>query len=340
MSSGSSPLARGLQAPPRDPRPRGRIIPARAGFTGRRRPRPSARADHPRSRGVYNDDLVRHGVSGGSSPLARGLQLALQAEGRGLRIIPARAGFTTRSRLLCSMSRDHPRSRGVYSRATTVTSSPGGSSPLARGLLGGKLGGGGYVRIIPARAGFTPDGVRVLGADRDHPRSRGVYGFAPPLERIFRGSSPLARGLPGQVQAVEGAQGIIPARAGFTRRSGTAMSLSSDHPRSRGVYPGHAHRAQAVGGSSPLARGLLPLQPPLRELSRIIPARAGFTLSTATTWRSSRDHPRSRGVYWPPTTPSSNEAGSSPLARGLHAANPTLAEAWRIIPARAGFTSG
>ena len=238
---GSSPLARGLRGQHRPPARGGGIIPARAGFTRRALGKPQGPS--------------------GSSPLARGLPVGRPRSPRPGRIIPARAGFTPASWTRQGASPDHPRSRGVYSRATTVTSSPGGSSPLARGLLGGKLGGGGYVRIIPARAGFTPDGVRVLGADRDHPRSRGVYGFAPPLERIFRGSSPLARGLPGQVQAVEGAQGIIPARAGFTRRSGTAMSLSSDHPRSRGVYPGHAHRAQAVGGSSPLARGLLRVTP-------------------------------------------------------------------------------
>ena len=238
---GSSPLARGLHDAPWE--------------------NLKALLDHPRSRGVYLSAAPGLHVQVGSSPLARGLPVGRPRSPRPGRIIPARAGFTPASWTRQGASPDHPRSRGVYSRATTVTSSPGGSSPLARGLLGGKLGGGGYVRIIPARAGFTPDGVRVLGADRDHPRSRGVYGFAPPLERIFRGSSPLARGLPGQVQAVEGAQGIIPARAGFTRRSGTAMSLSSDHPRSRGVYPGHAHRAQAVGGSSPLARGLLRVTP-------------------------------------------------------------------------------
>ena len=50
---------------------------------------------------------------------------------------------------------DHPRSRGVYSWLFASIILPGGSSPLARGLLergGERLDVNG---IIPARAGFT-----------------------------------------------------------------------------------------------------------------------------------------------------------------------------------------
>ena len=51
--NGSSPLARGLR-PHRQPmRIRGRIIPARAGFTTASQGPPPGDADHPRSRGVY-----------------------------------------------------------------------------------------------------------------------------------------------------------------------------------------------------------------------------------------------------------------------------------------------
>ena len=91
---GSSPLARGL--PPRsDPAPaQPRIIPARAGFTGRRSRPSRSWEDHPRSRGVYNADpaLVRRAY--GSSPLARGLRCIRILRMRRRRIIPARAGFT------------------------------------------------------------------------------------------------------------------------------------------------------------------------------------------------------------------------------------------------------
>ena len=50
--------------------------------------------------------------------------------------------------------------------------------------------------------------------------------------------------------------GIIPARAGFTRVALNEFSLVQDHPRSRGVYTGAIKHLDAIGGSSPLARGL------------------------------------------------------------------------------------
>ena len=50
----------------------------------------------------------------GSSPLARGLLFPLQFRGIFMRIIPARAGFTTVNSWLGQGRKDHPRSRGVY----------------------------------------------------------------------------------------------------------------------------------------------------------------------------------------------------------------------------------
>ena len=49
----------------------------------------------------------------------------------------------------------------------------------------------------------------------------------------------------------------------------------------------------------------------------IIPARAGFTLSSGTAPRSKWDHPRSRGVYVDAAFATIEAEGSSPLARGL-----------------------
>ena len=50
--------------------------------------------------------------------------------------------------------------------------------------------------IIPARAGFTFGDSCGDGAERDHPRSRGVYRPLRQPLRLVVGSSPLARGLP------------------------------------------------------------------------------------------------------------------------------------------------
>ena len=113
-SWGSSPLARSLPAHRRRFRQRRGIIPARAGFTHRRRPPADGARDHPRSRGVY--------------PLAPLLPTPTAW------IIPARAGFTRGRRRLPASGGDHPRSRGVYENCPYSTISMSGSSSLARGL--------------------------------------------------------------------------------------------------------------------------------------------------------------------------------------------------------------
>ena len=52
------------------------------------------------------------------------------------------------------------------------------------------------------------------------------------------------------------------------------------------------------------------------------------------------DHPRSRGVYSDGSPADASAPGSSPLARGLHHPDFPAQARRRIIPARAGFTSG
>ena len=92
-------------------------------------------------------------------------------------------------------------------------------------------------------------------------------------------------------------------------------------------------------GSSPLARGLLPNEGDDYRDARIIPARAGFTLSRARARTRAWDHPRSRGVYSAERTWYRGPRGSSPLARGLLLEARDPEQVRRIIPARAGFTS-
>ena len=172
---GSSPLARGLRARPGPHRQGRRIIPARAGFTTCTPRGVSTGADHPRSRGVYGPGGF--GLRGfeGSSPLARGLQRSAIARGLCMRIIPARAGFTSVHQEGQDRDRDHPRSRGVYRADEPVRHRPVGSSPLARGLRGGGRRPESRYRIIPARAGFTHRARPPRPPNQDHPRSRGVY---------------------------------------------------------------------------------------------------------------------------------------------------------------------
>ena len=152
--------------------------------------------DHPRSRGVYASRSTSSSSTPGSSPLARGLRLAVRQDDLVLRIIPARAGVTRPGSWRHPWNGDHPRSRGVYTLLNSFFSAISGSSPLARGLPAGGVCARGGRGIIPARAGFTNPVSAGFPPPLDHPRSRGVYlrcAFSAP---IIAGSSPLARGLP------------------------------------------------------------------------------------------------------------------------------------------------
>ena len=212
-------------------------------------------------------------------------------------IIPARAGFTWPPGARPTTPRDHPRSRGVYPGVPERGPWVGGSSPLARGLRVTSMLAGWTRGIIPARAGFTwPPGARPT-TPRDHPRSRGVYNEARLIPAITVGSSPLARGLHTVTVSGVTLTGIIPARAGFTEKVLHFISSLQDHPRSRGVYWMRSRPPQSPIGSSPLARGLLPLRRVRGEQRGIIPARAGFTVVVSRMLATWRDHPRSRGVY-------------------------------------------
>ena len=276
----------------------------------------------------------------GSSPLARGLPDAARNILDRVRIIPARAGFTSGPRSSRRCPPDHPRSRGVYEFTRDKLEDGQGSSPLARGLRRVPDGRTGLLRIIPARAGFTCPPSYPCTRNRDHPRSRGVYLPLTPVMNPLSGSSPLARGLPVILPVKMSGHRIIPARAGFTVGHVVASGSVPDHPRSRGVYQRSTSTSPPRPGSSPLARGLLSCSSRLRFTSRIIPARAGFTHP----WRRPparwRDHPRSRGVYMVLGGPVHRRRGSSPLARGLRDWAGEPARPGGIIPARAGFTRG
>ena len=152
---GSSPLSRGILLEPVTLTVTSRIIPALAGNTsGSLSSRPRY-ADHPRSRGEYAVGCVPITRRVGSSPLSRGIPGLSEDAGWAEGIIPALAGNTGPTPVQGRARRDHPRSRGEYSRRMFFPNSTkdhprsrgeyhrrcrrrrhrGGSSPLSRGIL-------------------------------------------------------------------------------------------------------------------------------------------------------------------------------------------------------------
>lgn len=94
---GSSPLARGARPHTDSQRHRNRLIPARAGNT-RRAGRWTSRAwAHPRSHGEHAIAALENNPEEGSSPLARGTSRDSPAGFRKVRLIPARAGNTSKT---------------------------------------------------------------------------------------------------------------------------------------------------------------------------------------------------------------------------------------------------
>ena len=171
-------------------------------------------------------------------------------------------------------------------------------------------------RIIPAYAGCTLHVSPMHIFLWDHPRIRGVHAMVSMVALLGLGSSPHTRGARSPSGAASPGLGIIPAYAGCTRGPGRTRPRSSDHPRIRGVHwLGRCHGGQRRG-SSPHTRGAPQQTHALKNLSGIIPAYAGCTVSSRESDRAIRDHPRIRGVHVDPHVGNKGVSGSSPHTRG------------------------
>ena len=213
-----------------------------------------------------------------------------------------------------------------------------GSSPLSRGIRDGTVVERFTTRIIPALAGNTRRSTGLSSELKDHPRSRGEY-FGPRSEMAATiGSSPLSRGIHMWLCEKNGVSGIIPALAGNTHSTASALTANADHPRSRGEYWSTGRAASSVLGSSPLSRGIRVALDGSVGGGGIIPALAGNTRVRPSCVSIHRDHPRSRGEYAHNIVRGPSAPGSSPLSRGILYRGSRTALPARIIPALAGNT--
>ena len=154
-AQGSSPRGRGKPELTMEDATALGLIPARAGKTSvflRWRPHHWA---HPRAGGENPVTLFRLSAYSGSSPRGRGKPELLGDRTAAPGLIPARAGKTSRARVWCWGSRDHPRAGGENWAARRATCPSLGSSPRGRGKQrpSDEIGRG--VGLIPARAGKT-----------------------------------------------------------------------------------------------------------------------------------------------------------------------------------------
>ena len=191
---GSSPRARGTRQCPNLRVCDQRFIPASAGNTTSLNFACSTAAVHPRERGEHRKPVISIARSTGSSPRARGTRPAHHPGGRGQRFIPASAGNTAGllSKAICWSV--HPRERGEHSLSMVVRVGDFGSSPRARGTLGGVEFACDHQRFIPASAGNTGRTLTSESTPSVHPRERGEHPALPDADGQQGGSSPRARG--------------------------------------------------------------------------------------------------------------------------------------------------
>ena len=181
---------------------------------------------------------------GGSSPLARGGQIA---PGGGIRfpgLIPAGAGRTRPSRRRCSGTWAHPRWRGADNLWRVGRRRAHGSSPLARGGRQPRIRAAQRPGLIPAGAGRTASRQSVAPTCGAHPRWRGADHEWVNVMDWSKGSSPLARGGPPRHRRGHRPARLIPAGAGRTSDPLPVRGSLGAHPRWRGadmdIDPSHA----------------------------------------------------------------------------------------------------
>ena len=193
---GSSPLTRGKRRRAAKSWRAGRLIPAHAGKTLKRRWRRSAAKAHPRSRGENSWPTSRTSRRSGSSPLTRGKPSSTRLNDQCPRLIPAHAGKTGFGCHGGGPFRAHPRSRGENTANRGDKVAGAGSSPLTRGKHTRPTPSQSKPGLIPAHAGKTS--ISGLIVDR------------------ATGSSPLTRGKQPRRAAPQIPAGLIPAHAGKT----------------------------------------------------------------------------------------------------------------------------
>ena len=152
------------------------------------------------------------------------------------------------------------------------------------------------------------------------------------------GTSPRARGKPDNYSMHVVHAGNIPACAGKTLRGYPCCCQPPEHPRVRGENPAFANSIPDDVGTSPRARGKLPVTWFPLSNNRNIPACAGKTFATGDQGAWGAEHPRVRGENSNNVAVSGTRIGTSPRARGKRVKKGEKVDFARNIPACAGKT--
>ena len=111
-----------------------------------------------------------------------------------------------------------------------------GSSPYARGAPGCSTTLACSRGIIPVCTGSTWREPQLRPWVRDHPRMHGEHALTDEPQDPSDGSSPYARGAPGEQAEPRKRQGIIPVCTGSTILTAGSRQWLRDHPRMHGEH--------------------------------------------------------------------------------------------------------
>ncbi len=274
---GSSPRGRGTLFEFGQCQQGGRFIPAWAGNTRMWTRKASGSAVHPRVGGEHCLFVSLNLLPIGSSPRGRGTPVRLPESTRAGRFIPAWAG-NTQPRPVQGFGRPvHPRVGGEHRLTMPQCQPQPGSSPRGRGTQPLRWPVWQASRFIPAWAGNTDHKRGNVEDGAVHPRVGGEHTSGSATGRFKDGSSPRGRGTRQTWSAPRPERRFIPAWAGNTFSSASAMSLAAVHPRVGGEHTPMVGRSVSGCGSSPRGRGTR-AEPLGRSWSkRFIPAWAGNT---------------------------------------------------------------
>ena len=153
---------------------------------------------------------------------------------------------------------------------------------------------------------------------RAHPHAGGENTLIRADDKNFKGSSPRGRGKPLGGQGAGREQGLIPTRAGKTRRRRRGACHTWAHPHAGGENFRHGIEAPLDLGSSPRGRGKRERNVQTVDVHRLIPTRAGKTRGYASRPGPSRAHPHAGGENIEDVRAVPTALGSSPRGRGKH----------------------
>ncbi len=236
------------------------LLPARAGMVPyggdrleRCTPAPRTRGDGPAKMGHPSQGLI-------CSPHARGWSREVRSGGRRPRLLPARAGMVPATASWRSRPSSAPRTRGDGPRTMTATTAITACSPHARGWSHHGLAGAGRQDLLPARAGMVQGRAARRDGIHPAPRTRGDGPDAADAYTLVRICSPYPRGWSQLVLGLQGADPLLPARAGMVPSPAPATS-GRPAPLTRGDGPRARQKTEADVGCSPQPRPCLRPRP-------------------------------------------------------------------------------